>query len=877
METEELGVLTLPDLQQRVLNLLMRRPPSTAEQIAEQLAVDVMQVEDALNSLLEQGLVSERIISGAICYLVRGTENLGWEFGTEEASRQALTPGKALSVIINPSAEITAVPGSTVEICVTVSNQGDRSAVIDIYMDEVSGAVYQWCEAAQERLALSCGQSSEVVFRVAVPADARPDTYRFMLVVDAPQHYPEDTPIQHQSNLTVSVPIQEVVKVNDPTFRILPRTSPETPQALQPGEGFQLILTVYNQSDRVDRFHVTLPDLEQKWFNIYYPEGIATVGIINASDGLQLNPGDSGKITLVIKPPADTWAGVYTPTVKVHSANNPDLVLLDVVYIAVQPIYQFSFELVTIANRVRKEPALFDLQLDNQSNVVREFSFAGICTDEPDLCTFSFAPQELKMLPKARARVSLEVTPTRKCSPRFFADRYVSFSVAIADKQDLPLFVNRHPGNFMVKSRPWWQFFLVVLAFLGLFGLIIFIFWWFFFRPPVEPEVLEFASEANSYAEVEGEAIKLRWRIANYHTVQTITIVGRSPDNKVISRSVTYDFSRGIPLELREFCAIERVLICQNVPTDARKAGSYIFEMSILPKVRTSTPLFSAKTSSILIAPIPTPQVLQLNSAQPTYVEVKEVKTEASPNDQPPQGIQLNWTISHYRQLKQVIIVGRSPAGEAVIAPIGYDFSLGMPESLQALCQVEGDRLICKNVPTGVQSTGEYVFEVSAIAKQEPSDPSAVPSSRKTDVIKVTPLPIQLIDFKVNGQAVLPRYTFNVSADSPTVLTIAWKLEGSTKMQVELLPAPGTVPPAGQTAIPLPPEASEATYTLQATNPDGSKLTRSFVVQTIPIPPPKEEDKPPAMPPIPEIDSPLIPDPSSGRILAPSEVPPRLN
>lgn len=103
--------------------------------------------------------------------------------------------------------------------------------------------------------------------------------------------------------------------------------------------------------------------------------------------------------------------------------------------------------------------------------------------------------------------------------------------------------------------------------------------------------------------------------------------------------------------------------------------------------------------------------------------------------------------------------------------------------------------------------------------------------------VKVTPLPIQLVDFKVNGQGVLPRYIFNVSPDRPTVLTIAWKLEGSSKMQVELLPAPGTVPPTGQTAIPLPPEASEAT------NPDGSKLTRSFVVQTIPFRPPKKQIK----------------------------------
>lgn len=117
----------------------------------------------------------------------------------------------------------------------------------------------------------------------------------------------------------------------------------------------------------------------------------------------------------------------------------------------------------------------------------------------------------------------------------------------------------------------------------------------------------------------------------------------------------------------------------------------------------------------------------------------------------------------------------------------------------------------------------------------------------------------------------------NVSPTNPTVLTIAWKLEGSAKMQVELLPAPRTVPPEGQTAITLPPEASETTYTLQATNPDGSKLSRSFVVQTIPLPKETDKDKPPTLPPIPAIDSPLIPDSGKGSILTPLEVPPRFN
>jgi hypothetical protein len=39
-----------------------------------------------------------------------------------------------------------------------------------------------------------------------VPVEAVPGTYDYTFVVDAQQHYPEDTPLRHQARLQVIAP-----------------------------------------------------------------------------------------------------------------------------------------------------------------------------------------------------------------------------------------------------------------------------------------------------------------------------------------------------------------------------------------------------------------------------------------------------------------------------------------------------------------------------------------------------------------------------------------------------------------------------------------------------------------------------------------------
>jgi len=130
------------------------------------------------------------------------------------------TGGGPLGIIVNPSGNPNITAGESLDLSITVSNNGPIGAIIDIYIDE-SSALVEWCsERSWDRLALNPRQSSEVVFHIEVPIDTGQGNYPYTIIIDAPQHYPEDTPINHQARLQVMPFVQEANCVNDPTFSI---------------------------------------------------------------------------------------------------------------------------------------------------------------------------------------------------------------------------------------------------------------------------------------------------------------------------------------------------------------------------------------------------------------------------------------------------------------------------------------------------------------------------------------------------------------------------------------------------------------------------------------------------------------------------------
>ena len=124
---------------------------------------------------------------------------------------QTVSPGKPLAVILNSSGKDAVTPGSTFELGVTVTNRGAQSAVVHIIIDDLVPLLRQWCQSSQEYLALAPDQSGEVIFRFEIPIDILPGIFHYLLVVDAPQHYPEYPPARYSQELEVLPPSQDIV------------------------------------------------------------------------------------------------------------------------------------------------------------------------------------------------------------------------------------------------------------------------------------------------------------------------------------------------------------------------------------------------------------------------------------------------------------------------------------------------------------------------------------------------------------------------------------------------------------------------------------------------------------------------------------------
>ena len=839
-------ILMLPDSQRRVVQWMMRQGDCALHDVAANTEQDEGDAAIALYDLMEQGFVQEIEVDGETLYRIRLASKEGIK-QLPQTIQQALAPGKPLAVIPNPSGDYAVIAGSTFELCVTVSNKGNQSALIDIYIDEVSQMLRQWCDSPFERLALSPKSTSEVVFQFQVPPQTLPGTFHYQLVVDAPQHYPEDTPIRYSQRLQVLSAIEDAVTVSDPTFTVIPATSSVAPLVVQPGQPLQVTVLVDNRSDRVDRFWLSCSDLQESWFTVRYPEGLQLPGLVTATDGLDLNPGAKGEIVLLLHPPLNALAGNYFATLRLQSANHLDAVLLDVIYLQVLPVYLITVELRTLLGQVKRSAGLFEVRLTNAGNTERDIIVRTISFDEDNLCTYTLEPVEVRILPGSVGIVALEVEPNQWWRrPIYGGGRLIHFGVELEDPKLLPVPNDLPQGALLWEPRPWWQFLLVLLAGVGTLAAIAFLIWWLFFRPPAPPKIVEFSSDNPAYQEAEGDFVQLNWQIRNPRQIQAIALTGQSPDGSASVQPVTYDFSKGVPNQLKEFCIIRTMLICKHVRTEARQPGNYVFELKVFSKRQKDAAADSVKTNTVKIQSVAPPKISEFFSTKPVYQEASissrgGVSTPAQkPGVNSPSGdmILLNWKINNPEQLKELRLIARLPDGSAISGLRPFNFTQGIPKELQEFCQLPQE-LICKNLPTGIRKPGDYVFELTAIPKKGEGEK---PISAKTDTIKILPniVPIKIVAFKVNGKDAGGKYLVPINPEKPIrPLVLTWQVEGGKDMKVEILPAPGTVPPVGAIAYPLSQQPSSETVTLKVTNGTGQEFSRSVTFETL-IPPKPE-------------------------------------
>ena len=896
-------LLVLPEAQQQVAEWLGTQASASMAEIAAFLRQSESATEALVAPLVEQGIVE------AIVTERRSASTESRVGMLQFARRRRALPdslerrltAKPIAAILS-SAGNSAAAGESFELNVTVFNKGDRSALIDIFIDETAQTLRQWCTSSRERLALDPNQNGDVSFHFDIPATALPEMYEYSLVVDAPADYPEDTPILYPQRLQVLPSIEEVTRISDPTFSVQPLTTSTAPGVLQTGEPFELQVEVYNCSNRVDRFRLSCPDLPNSWVSVRYPEGLTAVGNVVEVEGLELNPGERGTIVLEIAPPADSLAGSYFPSIRIYSANNPDLMLLDVVYLKVLPIYALGMELRSLRSRVKRSAGRFSLYLNNQGNIghLLKLRAKGDEDDGDNLCAYELEQDEVDLPPRTEANVELRVRPKQRWRRPWFGGGWpIPFTVDLEERQQLPLPVSTLPGTLVWAPRPWWQVLAVVLIVLGAIAALILLIWLLFFKPPPMPGIQDFYSSTSTYQAERNEVVRLSWKVRNPKRLSSLSLVGKSAEEgSILSQPVSYDFSQGdIPEVLQPFCSQTRSrLVCHNVQTDARKPGDYIFTLSAFAAGK-EEPSSAVETSTIQVLPPLPPKIVEFRSSQPRYPAV--VATDPPPADPgegvdgsappSPLGIRLNWKVAHAGQLQALQLVGRDLEG-AVVSPLQrFSFEQGIPEGLQPLCQVK-QGLICRNVPTGAQKAGAYVFELAAIALGSEGEPA---DTKKTDTVKVIApeIPARILAFQVNGQPAQAKYAIPIDPkQGPKALSLSWQVAGGDQTKVQLMPAPGNVPLQGAIAHPISQQPGSETLTLTVTEPNGQSLSRSVTIQTFnpnPLDPAKvaaeaaaaaaaarEETATDEAPPSPKPGAPVPADPNA---VSPAELPPQFN
>jgi hypothetical protein len=654
-----------------------------------------------------------------------------------------------LKVIINPPDILLGMPGDTLQLHAIITNQGNKDAKIFVDFDEAFQNLTLSNNSLQECLSLASQKSYEVSFEFQIPTNTPPGTYDYRLIVDAPEDYPEETPISFPLQIQVLIKEQTVRRGgDDPTFTIKPATNPNNPLIYKPGQPLQLAVTVNNRCQQVDRFRLTCPDLEETWFTIrYLKTGFEGVGLLFQSNGLELNDYSQGEILLDFHPPADAFAGTYPPTIRLHSQNRPDLILLDLVYITIPEVYSLDVELNTILGKVSRIAGKYELKLTNRGNTTRELIMSAKTQDEEQLCNYKFEPSQVKLLPTKSIDINLTAKPRNWWRrPWFGSGQVITFQTEIQDQKQLPL-PNKFPqGTLVWKARPWWQFLLLFLLILGILGGTALIIWRILHPPQAKIDVFE--STSPSYQE--GNQISLNWQISNYQNLDKLKIF-LTEETGIRKPLFSYEFKGKNPRELDKCQKQNNILNCNNIETGVRQPGKYSFELEASNNKGNKIP--GKPPINVPINALPIPAIVN-----DTF---KSDKTEYQKGEQ----VKLSWQISNLENLASLQIIEKQENGTSQIVD-KFDFP-----QLQKLCKIDR-ALTCINTPVNLnKQPGKYTLVLQPVAKPIYQQDKVKSSNPIT--IDVTSKPFGIEFFGINGNTAISQ-----QLEGGTTVELRWKVKG---------------------------------------------------------------------------------------------------
>lgn len=818
--------------------------------------------------------------------------------------------------------------------------------------DPKARALLSWCSLfPSPPLQVPSGKACELGLSFRIPPQAPTELYNYTLVLEATNLSQE---IRRPLQLRVTPSDTDLDLGLEPEFSLEPTSTSTLPHTLEARNTLDIKVQVTNHSNLTDRYYISCPDLERTWYTPHYPESISKgLGVIEETDGLQLNPRTTGEITLSLHPPIYTPAGHYSFIVQLTSKNSPDLVLLDVIYLHVKPDETLSIQLIPESKHFPETSAQFLIQLFNSGNIQRHLTL-NVC-DQERLFRYLLAATEVTLTPGELLDVEL------KAKPRQFWRRplrgksvEVSFEVELSNQQStsfpLQLPEKVPKGTIIWQSRPIWLLGLLLL--LGITTVLgaAFILWFNYLRQPAPPEILTFSpikpespggyKEGNRNSKGEKEQIQLSWQISNLEKMNKITLVrlergtethrktytiepgsseplkSEDPDEKLECKRNVNTPPRGrsyiglAPISLlglrvpipQVITSPSATLICQGIPTQTERAGDYTFQLQVFTAAQQKDPVVSRTTDTIAIKPADEPKIVEFAATRQLYEEVvgpipagatasrastptpnsspqpsspqaspspqattanaqnsspqpSPIAQPTPPNTQQPSSpaasntrqpvptgvVRLNWKIANPLRVQELKLVSVSLDGSAQGNEQRYVISNNtLPPQLQPFCEFKSDTtekeenptLICQNVPTNVRKPGNYIFKLVAIYRQ---DTGTAEISRSTDAIKITPKPLNIALFEVNGQDAKtnPKQVYLVSPNGGTVnITLNWKVEGGADMRVEISPAPGLVQAQGRVTYTTSAPSSE-TITLKVSNSFGDEKSQSVTIQTL--------------------------------------------
>ncbi|TVQ12581.1 MAG: hypothetical protein EA368_03795 [Leptolyngbya sp. DLM2.Bin27] len=388
--------------------------------------------------------------------------------------------------------------------------------------------------------------------------------------------------------------------------------------------------------------------------------------------------------------------------------------------------------------------------------------------------------------------------------------------------------------------RPPWQRRLAIAAGVGALGGLGGLLWWFLWRTPPHPHVLDISPSQSQFALTQGETPQLSWQVSHPRQVQTMLLRGYTPDGTLAYGPEVYDLSEGLPVNLLPYCdQTGRLLTCREVPLDLRQPGQYRFELTLLPDIGLNLAPIQAVSSLVTLAGPAQPTVVELAPDQVIYSEAGTTVSASGPAMAPAvteAGIRVSWIVTHPASLQDLLLVVKRPDGSTLG---GRRFTLrnpdnptqvALPEELQPFCQLQ-DRLICQGVPSGMIDVGQYQFELTAVPIN--LGDGELPAAKQSEMVAIEPRPVRIASFTINGNEAPPKYPpIPVEPGQPIPgFEVAWRVEGGSTARVELLPSPGTVGLQGRLSMPLSPSGT-TTVTLRVTDGRNPPLVRAVTFET---------------------------------------------